>query len=131
MTLEIHNWWSSVHQEIHKILKDEIFPIVNQVDARLQNFKIQFLKEAAKFIRDLKSLANEADESLDKQKKLIDPHKTSKEDKFVPINNVRASVRTNPITVSQPYVISKIYVNSDSNGLSSIRVDNTAKTRRL
>ncbi|GJS38393.1 hypothetical protein Tco_0563436 [Tanacetum coccineum] len=70
MTLDIHNWSSSVHQEIHKIVKDEIFPIVNQVDARVQNFKIQFLKEAAKFVRDFKSLAKEADESLDKQKTL-------------------------------------------------------------
>ncbi|GKB73023.1 hypothetical protein Tco_0934435, partial [Tanacetum coccineum] len=33
MTLDIHNWSSSVHQEIHKIVKDEIFHIVNQVDA--------------------------------------------------------------------------------------------------
>ncbi|GJZ67603.1 retrovirus-related pol polyprotein from transposon TNT 1-94 [Tanacetum coccineum] len=70
MTLDIHNWSSSVHQEIHKIVKDEIFPIVNQVDARLQNFEIQFLKEAAKFVRDFKSLANEADESLAKHKAL-------------------------------------------------------------
>ncbi|GJY40500.1 hypothetical protein Tco_0427770 [Tanacetum coccineum] len=70
MTLDIHNWSSSVHQEIHKIIKDEIFPIVNQVDARLQNFKIQFLKEAAKFVRDFKSLAKEADESLAKHKSL-------------------------------------------------------------
>ncbi|GJU51653.1 hypothetical protein Tco_1221208 [Tanacetum coccineum] len=70
MTLDIHNWSSSVHQEIHKIVKDEIFPIVNQVDARLQNFKIQFLKEAAKFVRDFKSLAKEADESLAKHKAL-------------------------------------------------------------
>ncbi|GJT19906.1 hypothetical protein Tco_0878612 [Tanacetum coccineum] len=70
MTLDIHNWSSSVHQEIHKIVKDEIFPIVNQVDARVQNFKIQFLKEAAKFVRDFKSLAKEADESLAKHKAL-------------------------------------------------------------
>ncbi|GJT26274.1 retrovirus-related pol polyprotein from transposon TNT 1-94 [Tanacetum coccineum] len=61
---------SNVISEIHKVLKDEIFPIVNQVDARLQNFEIQFLKEAAKFDRDFKSLANEADESIDKQKTL-------------------------------------------------------------
>ncbi|GJT28071.1 hypothetical protein Tco_0908346 [Tanacetum coccineum] len=40
MTLDIHNWSSSAHQEIHKIVKDEIFPIVNQVDARVQNFEI-------------------------------------------------------------------------------------------
>ncbi|GKC39600.1 hypothetical protein Tco_1051984 [Tanacetum coccineum] len=70
MTLDIHNWLSSVHQEIHKIVKDEIFCIVNQVDARLQNFEIQFLKEATKFVRDFKSLAKEADESLAKHKAL-------------------------------------------------------------
>nr|GEY49686.1 hypothetical protein [Tanacetum cinerariifolium] len=70
MTLETHNWSSSAHQELHKILKDEIFPIVNQVDARVQNFEIQFLKEAAKFVGDFKYLAKEADESLAKHKAL-------------------------------------------------------------
>ncbi|GKA23559.1 retrovirus-related pol polyprotein from transposon TNT 1-94 [Tanacetum coccineum] len=60
----------------------------------------------------------------------IDHRKTFREDKFVPINKVRASVRTNPITVSQPHVITKKDVNSDSNGLSSTGVDNIAKTRR-
>ncbi|GKE67945.1 hypothetical protein Tco_1522106 [Tanacetum coccineum] len=59
-----------LNEEIYKILKDEISPIVNQVDARVQNFEIQFLKEATKFVRDFKSLANEADESLNKQKTL-------------------------------------------------------------
>nr|GEZ80884.1 retrovirus-related Pol polyprotein from transposon TNT 1-94 [Tanacetum cinerariifolium] len=68
MTIETHNWSSSAHQELHKIVRDEIFPIVNQVDARLQNFKIQFLKEAAKFVGDFKSLANETDASLAKHK---------------------------------------------------------------
>nr|GEW48043.1 hypothetical protein [Tanacetum cinerariifolium] len=61
---------SSAHQELHKIVKDENFPIVNQVDARVQNFEIQFLKEAAKFVGDFKSLAKEADESLAKHKAL-------------------------------------------------------------
>ncbi|GJR98158.1 hypothetical protein Tco_0270332 [Tanacetum coccineum] len=37
---------------------------------RVQNFKIQFLKEAAKFVRDFKSLAKEADESLARHKAL-------------------------------------------------------------
>ncbi|GJW37690.1 hypothetical protein Tco_0060610 [Tanacetum coccineum] len=60
----------------------------------------------------------------------INSFKTSKEDKFVPINQAKLSVRTNPITVSQPHVITKIHVNSDSNGLSFTGVDNTAKTRR-
>nr|GEZ27857.1 retrovirus-related Pol polyprotein from transposon TNT 1-94 [Tanacetum cinerariifolium] len=70
MTIETHNWSSSAHQELHKILRDEIFPIVNQVDSRVQNFEIQFLKEAAKFVGDFKSLAKEADESLAKHKAL-------------------------------------------------------------
>nr|GEV41935.1 hypothetical protein [Tanacetum cinerariifolium] len=70
MTIKTHNLSSSAHQELHKIVRDEIFPIVNQVDARLQNFKTQFLKEAAKFVGDFKSLANEADASLAKHKAL-------------------------------------------------------------
>nr|GEX81750.1 hypothetical protein [Tanacetum cinerariifolium] len=70
MTLETHNWSSSAHQELHKIVKDEIFPIVNLVDARVQNFEIHFLKEAAKFVGDFKSLAKDADESLAKHKAL-------------------------------------------------------------
>nr|GEX71859.1 retrovirus-related Pol polyprotein from transposon TNT 1-94 [Tanacetum cinerariifolium] len=70
MTLKTHNWSSSAHQELHKIVKDEIFPILNQVDARMQNFEIQFLKEAAKFVGDFKSLAKEAGESLAKHKVL-------------------------------------------------------------
>nr|GFB57344.1 integrase, catalytic region, zinc finger, CCHC-type, peptidase aspartic, catalytic [Tanacetum cinerariifolium] len=58
----------------------------------------------------------------------INHFKTSREAKHVP-NNVRASARTKPITVSQPPVITKKYVNSDSNGLSSTGIGN-AKTRR-
>ncbi|GJR06213.1 hypothetical protein Tco_0529197 [Tanacetum coccineum] len=60
----------------------------------------------------------------------INSFNTSREDKFVPINQDKASVRTNPIIISQPRVITKKHVNSDSNGLSSTGVDNTAKTRR-
>nr|GEX64367.1 putative ribonuclease H-like domain-containing protein [Tanacetum cinerariifolium] len=58
----------------------------------------------------------------------INPFKTSREENHVP-NTVRASARTKPITVSQPPVITKKDVNSNSNGLSSTRIDNT-KTRR-
>ncbi|GJR32860.1 hypothetical protein Tco_1109092 [Tanacetum coccineum] len=46
--------------EIHKIVKDEIYHIVNQVDARVQNFT---------FVRDFQSLAKEAD-TLAKHKAL-------------------------------------------------------------
>nr|GEV66679.1 retrovirus-related Pol polyprotein from transposon TNT 1-94 [Tanacetum cinerariifolium] len=143
---------------------------------RVQNFEIQVLKEAAKFVRDFKSLAKEADESLAKHKALeleierllravvgethallkpitsnsiptpqgskvvkndkviapgmfrINPFKPSREEKHVP-NKVRASIRTKPIPVSQPPVITKKVVNSDSNGFSSTGVDNT-KTKR-
>nr|GEY40199.1 hypothetical protein [Tanacetum cinerariifolium] len=56
--------------ESFTIVKDEIFPIVNQVDASVQNFEIQFLKEATKFVGDFKSLAKEADEYLAKHKAL-------------------------------------------------------------
>nr|GEV15256.1 hypothetical protein [Tanacetum cinerariifolium] len=62
--------YSNLEIKVEKVNKDEIFPIVNQVDARLQNFEIQFFKEAAKFVRDFKSLAKEADESLVKHKAL-------------------------------------------------------------
>nr|GFD18163.1 hypothetical protein [Tanacetum cinerariifolium] len=70
MTIETHNWAASAHQELYKIVREEIFPIVNQVDAIVQNFKIQFLKEAAKFVGDFKAFANEADASLAKHKTL-------------------------------------------------------------
>nr|GEW58788.1 reverse transcriptase domain-containing protein [Tanacetum cinerariifolium] len=61
----------------------------------------------------------------------INPFKTSREENFMPVNKVGASVRTNPITVSQPHVITMKDVNSNKNSLSFTRVDNTAKTRRL
>ncbi|GJY61990.1 hypothetical protein Tco_0462647 [Tanacetum coccineum] len=60
----------------------------------------------------------------------INPSTTFREDKFVPINQARASIGTKPITVSQPHVITKKDVNSNSNSFSSTRVDITAKTRR-
>ncbi|GJV44181.1 retrovirus-related pol polyprotein from transposon TNT 1-94 [Tanacetum coccineum] len=66
MSFNVNNWWSLVHREVHKILKDEIAPIVNQVDVRVIHFEMQYLKEAANFVRDFKSLEKEADESLDK-----------------------------------------------------------------
>ncbi|GJY70118.1 hypothetical protein Tco_0473100 [Tanacetum coccineum] len=59
----------------------------------------------------------------------IDPSKTSRENKFVSINKVRASIRTKPITVSQPHVNTKKDVNSDSNGFSSTGVNITASPK--
>nr|GEW50487.1 hypothetical protein [Tanacetum cinerariifolium] len=166
--------------EVHKYedcYDNEIFNMFTQ-EEQVQNFEIQFLKEAAKFVGDFKSLVKEDDESLAKHKaleleierllravvgethalskpvtftlnsiptpqgskvvknvKVITPRmfrinllKPSREEKHVP-NKVKASARTNSITVSQPPVITKKVVNFDSNGLSSTGVDNT-KTRR-
>nr|GFB94798.1 hypothetical protein [Tanacetum cinerariifolium] len=59
----------------------------------------------------------------------INPFKPSREEKSVS-NKVRESVRIKLINVSQPHVITKKDANSDSNGFSSTRVDNTAKSRR-
>ncbi|GJV94900.1 hypothetical protein Tco_1546477 [Tanacetum coccineum] len=60
----------------------------------------------------------------------INPFKNPREDNFVPNKQVKASVRTKPITVLQLHVITKKDVNSNLNGLSSTRVESTAKTRR-
>ncbi|GJU82575.1 hypothetical protein Tco_1284940 [Tanacetum coccineum] len=48
----------------------------------------------------------------------INPFKASRVDNFVPNKHVKASIRTTPITVSQPYVITKKDVNSNTNGFS-------------
>nr|GEV45636.1 uncharacterized mitochondrial protein AtMg00810-like [Tanacetum cinerariifolium] len=46
MTIETHNWSSSAHQELHKIVRNENFPIVNQVDARVLELEIKCLLKA-------------------------------------------------------------------------------------
>ncbi|GKD69785.1 hypothetical protein Tco_1323875, partial [Tanacetum coccineum] len=60
----------------------------------------------------------------------INPFKTSRVDNFVPNKHVKASVRTKPITVSQPHVITKKDVNSITNGFSLKNVESTTRTRR-
>ncbi|GJS98858.1 hypothetical protein Tco_0820028 [Tanacetum coccineum] len=60
----------------------------------------------------------------------INPLKASRVDNFVPNKHVKASVRTKPITVSQPYVITKNDVNSNTNGFSPKDVKSTTRTRR-
>ncbi|GJR43890.1 hypothetical protein Tco_1311993 [Tanacetum coccineum] len=58
------------------------------------------------------------------------PSKTFRVDNIVHNKPIKTSVRIKPITISQPNVIHKQQANSDSNGFSSARVNNTAKTRR-
>ncbi|GKD35030.1 hypothetical protein Tco_1250539 [Tanacetum coccineum] len=60
----------------------------------------------------------------------INPFKNSREVKFMPNKSIKASIRTNLITIPQPHVITKKAANSDSNGFSSTGVDITTKTRR-
>ncbi|GKF68284.1 hypothetical protein Tco_0197963, partial [Tanacetum coccineum] len=54
--------------------------------------------------------------------------KTSRVDNVVPNKPVKSSVRTKPITASQPNVIYRQQANSNSSGVSPTRVNNTAKT---
>nr|GEX72484.1 hypothetical protein [Tanacetum cinerariifolium] len=58
------------------------------------------------------------------------PSKTSRVDNIVHNKPVKAIVRTKPITVSQPHVITKNDVNSKTNGFSPKDVKSTTKTRR-
>nr|GEU57384.1 retrovirus-related Pol polyprotein from transposon TNT 1-94 [Tanacetum cinerariifolium] len=151
MNLEVHNWSSSAHKEVHRIISHKIAPIINQVDVRVKNFEIQFLQEAAKFVRDFKSLAKKADESLDKQKSLeleieefnvvkhrnviaprmfkINPSQTPRVD-LVPNKQSSVSIRTNPITNSQQHVTFKENVSSNTVTASSTGLEHTARTRR-
>ncbi|GKB19609.1 hypothetical protein Tco_0853532 [Tanacetum coccineum] len=60
----------------------------------------------------------------------INPFKASRVDNFVPNKHVKASIRTKPITVSQPHVITKKDVNSNINGFSPKDVESTTRPRR-
>ncbi|GJR89074.1 hypothetical protein Tco_0213085 [Tanacetum coccineum] len=60
----------------------------------------------------------------------INPSKASRVNNFVPNKHVNTSSRTKPITVSQPHVIIKKDVNSNTNGFSPKDVESTTRTRR-
>ncbi|GJW60114.1 retrovirus-related pol polyprotein from transposon TNT 1-94 [Tanacetum coccineum] len=70
LALEVEKVNSCSSRDSQNLKRRKFSYLINQVDSRLQNFEIQFLKEAAKFVRDFKSLAKEADESLAKHKTL-------------------------------------------------------------
>ncbi|GJS79106.1 hypothetical protein Tco_0728987 [Tanacetum coccineum] len=61
---------------------------------------------------------------------IINSLKNSRVNTFVPNKHVKASFRTKPITASQPHVITKKDVNSNTNGLPFKEVESTTKTRR-
>nr|GFC74430.1 hypothetical protein [Tanacetum cinerariifolium] len=58
------------------------------------------------------------------------PSKTFRVDNVFLNKPVKASVRTKPITVSQPHAITKNNVNSKTNGLSPKDIKSTTRTRR-
>ncbi|GKF73424.1 hypothetical protein Tco_0219756, partial [Tanacetum coccineum] len=60
----------------------------------------------------------------------INPFKTSRVDNLVPNKHAKASVRIKLVTVSQPHVITKKDVNSNTNGLSPKNIKITTRTRR-
>ncbi|GJV87024.1 hypothetical protein Tco_1530962 [Tanacetum coccineum] len=60
----------------------------------------------------------------------INPFKASRIDNFVPNKHVKASIITKPITFSEPRVITKKDVNSNTNGFSPKDVESTTWTRR-
>nr|GEU94743.1 Gag-Pol polyprotein [Tanacetum cinerariifolium] len=60
----------------------------------------------------------------------INTFKNSREVKYMPNKPVNASVRTNPITDSQPHVITNKVVNYELRGFSSTGVEITTMTRR-
>ncbi|GKC56962.1 hypothetical protein Tco_1084560 [Tanacetum coccineum] len=60
----------------------------------------------------------------------INPFKASKVDNFVSNKHLKESIRTKPITISQPHVVTKEYVNSNRNGFSPNNVESTTRTRR-
>ncbi|GJX06429.1 hypothetical protein Tco_0194361 [Tanacetum coccineum] len=115
MSLNVNNWSSNVHQEVYKNLKDELATIVNQVDARVQNFEKKFLKEAAKFVQDFKSLVKEADKSLDINKVL--EHENERLLRAVASQDIMSIVQNN-------------FVVDTSNLQTELDLECTAKTRR-
>nr|GFC71169.1 hypothetical protein [Tanacetum cinerariifolium] len=107
-----------VSQDIMSVVQNNSIVDTSNLQTELERTKQRFENRIIKKKNEYAKLWND----------WINPFKTSREEKHVS-NNARVSARTKPINVSQPSVITKKDVNSDSNGLSSTRIDNT-KTRR-
>ncbi|GJY24739.1 hypothetical protein Tco_0398397 [Tanacetum coccineum] len=60
----------------------------------------------------------------------INPFKASRVDNFGSNKHVKESVRTKPITISQPHITTKNDVNSKTNGFSPKDIKSTSRTRR-
>lgn len=62
-TINIYNWHSSFHIEQKKVFENEIIIPLNNISPRVIHFENAFLKETADFVKDHKSLVNEANET--------------------------------------------------------------------
>nr|GEZ52754.1 hypothetical protein [Tanacetum cinerariifolium] len=120
MTIETHNWSSSAHQDLHKIVSDQ----KDNTHDMSENTK--FAKQP--IMENLPKVGVNNNKVIAPGMFRISLVKTSRYEKNVP-TTVKASDKKKSITVSQPPVITKKDVNSKLNGLSSKGVDNT-KTRR-
>jgi hypothetical protein len=62
-TISINDWHSSFHIEQKKVFENGITIPLNNISARVIHFENAFLKEMADFVKDHKSLVNEANET--------------------------------------------------------------------
>ncbi|GJW78604.1 hypothetical protein Tco_0140286, partial [Tanacetum coccineum] len=101
---------------------------VNSVNRKMKETNAEFTNELARYKNQEKrfEINQEEYDILER----INPCMTSRVDNVMPNKPVKASIRTKPITTSQPHVISQENVNSNLNGISSTGVESTAKTRR-
>nr|GEW04736.1 leucine-rich repeat receptor-like protein kinase TDR [Tanacetum cinerariifolium] len=100
---------------------------VNSVNRKLRETNADLTTELARY-KNQEKCFKISQEKYDKLER-INPFKASRADNFVPHKHVKASVRTKPITVSQPHVITKNDVNSKTNGFSSKDVKSTTTTK--
>ncbi|GJT66899.1 retrovirus-related pol polyprotein from transposon TNT 1-94 [Tanacetum coccineum] len=120
--------------EIERLLRavvgQDIMSIVQSVSDTLEPFSQKLDNENVELEFQIRNYAKENAHLKTAYQNMINPLKTSKEGKFVPNKPINASIRINPITVSQPHVITMKDANSDSNGLSSTGINITTKNRR-
>ncbi|GJS04271.1 retrovirus-related pol polyprotein from transposon TNT 1-94 [Tanacetum coccineum] len=103
------------------------FPKVGEINALFSPNMSSFQKLGS-FLQESNIMKN--DNVLSLRIFRINPFKASRVENFVPNKHVKPSVRTKPITVSQPHVITKNDVNSKTNGFSPKDVKSTTRTRR-
>ncbi|GJZ00335.1 hypothetical protein Tco_0517764 [Tanacetum coccineum] len=101
------------HESLFHNLATEVEK-VNSVNRKMKETNVELTTELARY-KNQEKCFEISQEKYDKLER-INPFNNSREVKSVPNKPIKASVRTNPINVPQPHVITKKVVNSDSNG---------------